>query len=207
MALITKGGTKQIRTNFNEHELRSRSWEKGFLDAPESFELSDITLDGMQIIRNYYNVPMIPSSTLRSDLHNSLTPGASSGSFHKLKNGKVHAVDWEFEDQDIEGSEGYNASIDYYNQMKNKSGALYSQLKAIGVNGIGLYDNFNHTDSRSYTAFWDNSTKKKSYIEAITSTYSNNEDGYIDWSNSIITTSIIIVVLIVLLIWWFKFKK
>lgn len=208
MALITKGGTAQIRTNFNESELQSGSWNGIYTDAPDSFELSDISLDGLQAIRTHYGIEVFVNSTGRSPYHNTAV-GGSKGSFHlfDILDLDVEAIDWRFKDQNIEGSAGYNASIDYYTQVKNKKGILYEKLVSIGIKGFGLYDSFNHIDSRTYLAHWDNSTKKKSYIEAITSTYTNNEDGFLDWKKSITTTSIIVLIIIAVLIWWFKFRK
>ena len=210
MALITKGGTSQIRPNFNESELQSGSWRNGFTDAVDSFELSDNTLDALQFLRDHYGVAMGVNSTYRSDLHNASLTGSASLSFHKLKKAIVRATDFHFIGAHIKGSKAHLADIDYYHQINNKKGVVYDTLvNTYKIKGLGLYDNFNHIDSRvqSGVNFWDNSTKKKSYIEAITSTIQNNEDGVLDWKNSIITTGVIILIIIAALIWWFKYKK
>jgi len=210
MALITKGGTTQLTTNFKESEMQSGSWGKGFLDAAESFDLSDNTINALQIIRNHYNVAIFINSTGRSPQHNMAIGGASkSKHLFSETSPNVLAIDWRFQDQNTAGSAGNIASIDYYSQVKNKTGVLYNQLVSAGIKGFGLYDNFNHIDSRSQTSVsvWDNSTKKKSYTESLSSSFQNNEDGFLDWKKSIINTSIIVLLIIAVLIWWFKFKK
>lgn len=210
MALITKDGTRQIRTNINESELQSGSWNGLYTDAPDSFELSDITLDGVQLVREHYNVPVYFNSTGRSPQQNTAIGGASkSKHLFSFEDSNVEAIDWRFKDQNTVGSAGNLASIDYYNQVKNQKGVLYDKLVAKGIKGFGLYDNFNHTDSRNQTrvSLWDNSTKKKSYTESLTSSFQNNEDGVLDWQKSITVIVIIIILIAIGTLLYFKLKK
>ncbi len=140
--IIRKNSNRQITKNFKERELYSRS-----LDAPDEHYLSDNAVRAVQIIRDFFGVPVIINSTYRTKRHNASIVGASR-SQHLYGN----AIDFTFEDKKY---------LDlYYAQIVNKW-ELYDLLKMAGVRGFGMYDNFMHIDTRLAPAFWDNSSKKK----------------------------------------------
>ncbi len=139
--IIHKGSNRQITVNFKESEFYS-----GSFNAPDTHCLDDNVIRAVQIIRDYFGVPVIIKSTYRTSSHN-LSVGGSSKSQHL----KGKAIDFTFKDKKY---------LDlYYQQIVNKW-ELYDLLKQSGVNGFGMYDNFMHIDTRQIPAFWDNSKKK-----------------------------------------------
>ncbi len=140
--ILKKNSNRQITDNFTERELFSRS-----PDAPDEHFLCDNVIKAVQIVRDYFGVPVIINSTYRTKKHN-LSLRSSEKSQHR----KGKAIDFTFQDKKY---------LDlYYWQIINK-GELYYLLKNAGVNGFGLYNTFAHIDTRKSPAFWDNSTKKK----------------------------------------------
>jgi len=138
---ICKNSNKQLALNFMESEFYS-----GSFNAPDCHYLDTNLIKAVQIIRNYYGVPVAINSTFRTVEHN-LSIGGASHSQHLTG----HALDFTFSDKTY---------LDlYYNEIVNK-GELYYRLKAIGINGLGMYDTFMHIDTRPNSAFWDNSKKK-----------------------------------------------
>jgi hypothetical protein len=142
MAEICRGGNRQIAKNFTEKELYSHS-----IDAPLCFNLSDTTINGLQTIRDWFNTPIIVTSTLRTPTGNALAGGVSN-SRHLTGD----AIDFDFQN---------NADVhlkEFYEQMRCK-GELYRKLREQGINGMGIYDSFIHIDDRpkSVESFWDDS--------------------------------------------------
>jgi len=158
--IINKGNTTPIfpGANFTQDEV----YKASFGTNGEPFTISDDTLKGIQIIRSYYGIPFIVSASYRTPAHEKAKDRTGTG---------THARGLAL-DIDPIGKTANSALLDYHQQIINK-GPLYQQLRAVGINGFGLYDGFIHIDSRSggnqsdaqngSYAFWDNriTTKKK----------------------------------------------
>ena len=128
MTEICRDGNRQITKNFSERELYSKS-----LDAPVCFNLSKTTINGLQTIRDWFNTPIIVTSTNSRHLTGD-------------------AIDFDFQN---------NADVhlkEFYEQMRCK-GELYRKLRKQGINGMGIYASFIHIDDRpkSVESFWDDS--------------------------------------------------
>ncbi len=141
--ILYKNSNRQITKNFTEKELFSKS-----PDAPDSHDLSDRAINGIQIIRDYFGVPVYVTSTYRTEQHNKSIGGASNSQHLKST-----AIDGTFKDDAIMAK--YHAEIE-------SQGPLYQKLIAAGILGFGLYDNFFHIDSRAVATpvVWDNRKKK-----------------------------------------------
>ena len=156
MATINQNGTAQIRDNFTEQELKSGSW-----DAPESWELSDATLDALEYLRQWSGEPIVVTSTLRTPLHNA-SVGASSSSQHLTGN----AIDFKWTDPQV-----HDEMVGKLRQGIVCSGevdgivwsTLYERLGGKG-GGFGWYETFLHIDDRGEegddTIMWDLSNNK-----------------------------------------------
>jgi hypothetical protein len=146
MATICKDGTRQITKNFIESELYSKS-----LDAPQCHFLDDVTIQGLQIVRDHFNAPIRVTSTLRTAAGNALVDGKSN-SRHLAP---ASAIDFQF----INNNDGILKQ--FYEDFKCK-GPLYRKLRAKGINGMGVYKTFIHIDTRnrSVQSFWDESAGK-----------------------------------------------
>ena len=146
MATICKNGRKQISKDFSEQELYSKSF-----DAPECHYLDDKAINALQAIRDWFNVPIKITSTLRTATGNDLIGGASNSRHLQ----PASAIDFQFvENQDATMKK-------FYQDFRCKAG-LYRKLRSMGVNGIGIYKSFIHIDARSsaMSSFWDESAGK-----------------------------------------------
>lgn len=146
MATITRNGTNLVRPNFANNELYTKCPA-----GPASHPLSDITLDGLQIIRDWSGAPMRVTSSWRSTACN-FASGGSQNSEHLSGS----AIDFQWT------SNNENRIKQFREEMKCQ-GQLYQQLRAAGVNGFGFYDTFLHIDDRSNFTAWDYSTKFDGY--------------------------------------------
>lgn len=140
--LIHKNSQNKVSANFKESEFYS-----GSFNAPDPHELDERLVLAAQIIRDFFGIGVIINSTLRTPEHNSSIGGASR-SQHLLGT----AMDFAFAD---------SAFLDIFYIEITEQGELYHKLKALGINGFGMYDTFMHIDTRSTSAFWDNTSKKK----------------------------------------------
>jgi hypothetical protein len=149
---ICKDYNYQVFPHFNIHEFYSKS-----PDAPQCHELSDITMQAVNYIREYYGVPVVITSTYRTRYHELVLLGKKTTGQHFEGN----AIDFKILDK--------AAMEDYQRQVASASGEVFTHLRQMGIAGFGLYDNFNHIDSRpeggshidafgSY-AYWDNRKK------------------------------------------------
>lgn len=145
MANICKGSNRQITKNFTEDELHSKS-----LDAPKCHYLDTTTINALQVIRDWYNTPITVTSTLRTKTGNALVGGVSN-SRHLAP---ASAIDFVF-------SKNHDATMKkFYEDFKCK-GPLHRKLRGMGINGIGIYKEFIHIDTRVPTpSFWDESAGK-----------------------------------------------
>ncbi len=185
MAIARKGVHKKITKNFTQHELRSRSLERGFSDGIEDFNLDDDIIECLQIIRDYYGIPITVSSTGRSPKHNASLKGSATNSQHLYKNGT--AIDFSFVGMKTKGTKGYEAAIHYTHQMANK-GELYDLCFEKGLRGVGYYNSFFHIDARkqSHLSTWgigarDMRLGKTFNLDILTTLFNkDDEDGIID---------------------------
>jgi hypothetical protein len=191
--ILYRNGKRNITKNFTEKELFSKS-----PDAPDSHELNELVINALQIIRDYYNEPVIVNSTYRTEKHNASIGGAKT-SQHLIGTA-------------IDGSFKNTATLEKFYAEIESEGELYKLLRSAGVNGIGLYDNFFHIDVRPETkaAFWDN-RKKKVFTSPteLVKIYNDPEDGSKDFETVKRNTAVVffIVVLIIAGFLYYKFKK
>jgi len=182
---LNKNGTNKYG-NFTEKELFSKS-----IDAGKEHELNKAVIDGFNLIRAYYGVPMFVHSTYRTRAHELVVLGKTSLGQHYYKN----AGDIGFSPTLDSDSDKIKDLIEYQpdlvKQFREK-GELYYQLRNIGITGFGVYDFFVHIDARPegsvFTgndslgkySFWDETNKLRdtpqSFIKGLTSGYSS-EDG------------------------------
>lgn len=154
--LLFKNQNRQIRPNFTEKELFSKS-----SDAPDSHFLNDRVVDAVQAVRDYFGVPVSINSSYRTFEHNRRV-GGSPQSQHL----RGFALDFTFSDK--------NTLERTKSELAAQRGELWNRIRMKGVTAVGIYDGFIHIDARergglqrggmgSY-AFWDNrsgSDKKK----------------------------------------------
>lgn len=154
--LIRKDNTNKVSANFTEAEY----YKASFGTNGDPFDLSDKVINGGQIIRTYFGVPMKVNASYRTSAWD-ISKGRSGTGQHTKKT----ATDFSFVDNG-------NTMLNYHQEILQK-GPLYKELRKAGINGFGLYDNFLHIDSRpggstpdsefGPFSFWDNRTwtKKK----------------------------------------------
>ncbi len=161
MRLIRRGNTGKVSNNFTEKEI----YDAAFGDVGVSFGFDQTTIDGWQIVRDYYGLKIKPTATYRTrdwDLSKN-----RSGYGHHVKR---KAMDAKFVD---ESSDINKETLLKLHQEILNEGPLYHKLRVAGIGGIGLYDTFTHLDSRTAGnqtdeygtwGFWDNRllTKKNS---------------------------------------------
>jgi hypothetical protein len=159
MFVVRKDNSNKLTNNFSEKEV----YDASFGDVGSQFEISDITLRAWQVVRDYFGVPIKLTATYRTAEWD-ISKGRSGNGQHP----KRTAIDGAFI-----GSNADETQLKFHAEIDNK-GNLYNSLREMGVTGIGLYDNFNHLDSRDgggkqsdnygTYAFWDSRTwtKKKS---------------------------------------------
>lgn len=157
--LIRKGNKTNVTANFTEEEY----FNAAFGDVGNSFELSTNTIIGGQIIRDYFGNPMKVNATFRTVAHEK-AQGRSGNGQHPNK----RAIDYGFI-----GANREETMLKYHQEILTK-GTLFKKLRAAGISGFGLYDNFLHIDSRTNATMyrdefgayniWDDriTTKKKS---------------------------------------------
>lgn len=166
---------------FTAKELYSKS-----IDAPSEHELSLITINAVNVVRQYYGAPMIITSTFRTKAHELALSKVTLGEHNKKT-----AIDSTWPNkEDLK-----NFMPDYHKQIIER-GPLFQQLRKVGINGFGIYDGFLHLDSRPVPNkgthsdeigqfdFWDSRTKKPELPETFIQTLNNfffsaysNEDG------------------------------
>ena len=191
--IIKRGSEVYVRNNFKHKEIASKSLDRGFSDGLEEINISSAVLDCLQIIRDYYGVPMEINSSGRSKLHNAYAGGATN-SQHLYKN--LTALDFKFQGMMVNGSKGYKASVNFQNDMVNK-GQLYEILKQNGLRGIGYYNTFFHIDTRAqnHLSEWDNSNGsrlgKNIIVGELSNIFTMSEDGIIDKKDSVLVRSLI----------------
>lgn len=144
--IITRNSNIQLTKNFNAKEFYSHC-----ADVFGSHYLDEKLINAMQFIRDYYDVPIFITSSYRSVLCNSIAGGALNS-----QHLKGLAVDFSFKNENIQKK--------YINDILNKAPIYYSLL-SYGINGIGLYNGFNHIDTRdSDLQLWNESDIKKKVI-------------------------------------------
>jgi hypothetical protein len=163
MYLVRRNNTSKLSNNFTEKEVFDASFGT---DKINEFNISEETIKGWQIIRDWAGVPIKFTSSYRTKEHE-LSKGRSGNGGHP----QMIAIDGVFLKDNTDNLLKFHAEID------NK-GYLYKELRKAGISGIGLYDNFIHLDSRKpennlplpisddygKLSIWDNRTwtKKKS---------------------------------------------
>ncbi len=150
---IHKNYNIKVSPNFTEKEYYSAS----FGTDGSAFEYSDAVIKGGQIIRDYFGVPMKVTASYRTSAWDKSKGRSGTGQHTKRTAGDFAFLDDE--------------TLFKYHKEILERGALYQALRQAGINGIGLYDNFLHIDSRATGntpdsnygnfAFWDNRTWSK----------------------------------------------
>jgi len=150
--VIKKNSQDLVSANFTHAEYYSASRGQG-----ESFELSDICINAIQYIREYFGEPIVITSTRRSKSENKRI-GGSSRSQHITGN----AVDWVFKNNRDKNAEKF------YREIIAGSDFLL-HLLGMGILGIGIYKSSNksgifchlddgksHLNERKEITAWDN---------------------------------------------------
>jgi len=163
--LLIKGSNRNITANFSERELFSKA------PGVQEHNLSDTTINGIQIIREFFGAPIYITSTFRPVWYN-----RSIGSTDTSQHVQQTALDFTFRDAKLQAA---------YNHDIETRGPLYQKLKAAGIRGFGLYRTFGHIDSRRVLTFWDN--RKKKILSQ------NSEDGIMITTNGRILFALIAV--------------
>ena len=130
--VIKKNSQDLVTDNFTHAEYYSASRGQG-----ESFELSDVCINAIQYIREYFGEPIVITSSRRSKSENKRI-GGSSRSQHITGN----AIDIVFRGAGVSNSKCLKKIWD---DLYCK-GELYQTLEEIGILGIGCYDTFIHLD-------------------------------------------------------------
>jgi hypothetical protein len=151
--LIEQNNTSKVSNNFTQKEY----YDASFGTTGKAFNLSDATIKGGQIIRDYFGVPMKVTASYRTRDWD-ISKGRSGIGQHTQRT----ASDYAFLDDD---------TLFKFHKEILERGELYQALRNAGINGIGLYDNFLHIDSRQTGstpdanfgsfAFWDSRTWSK----------------------------------------------
>jgi len=188
MALIVRGESKQIRPNFNSSEFQ-QSWNKGYTLMDQQYNLSDRTLDAVQDVRTESGVGIIITSSLRFPKHNKAVKGASSSRHLPRYNGGLEqlegvtptgdAIDFKFKDQHIKGSEGHKAMLDLQEKLLSDDWKSLPFIVSNGINGVGIYEDFFHFDSRpSAPVRFGSLYKKKTLVGNVVENYfGDGDDG------------------------------
>lgn len=150
METICSTGTRLIRPNFIEQEVYSKS-----PNAPDCHPLSNKTLDGIQLVREFWGAPTSVTSTYRTASHNTAIGGSATSQ---------HITGAAIDIQPVDASIRFEKIKAFYEDMVCK-GPLYQSLKNAGVKGVGIYNSFVHLDDGSNPAnirpsmqFWDQSS-------------------------------------------------
>jgi len=128
--IIKKGDTRNVTPNFKANEFYSTS-----PDAPNEHYISDEVIEAAQYLRTYFNTPVNVNSSFRTPKHNAAIGGAS-----RSQHLKGTALDLSFPNNP-------NALLILKQDILNE-GEIFTKLYSIGIHGFGLYDNFQHIDSR-----------------------------------------------------------
>lgn len=183
---ITNNPDNVIIPHFKESEFFGRT-------TAQSHYLDDRLIQAAAYLRQVYGVPVTITSTYRSPEYNALIGGSKNSQHLKGK-----AIDLQFEKQNL-----------FHEDIANR-GPHYRYLRAMGIKGFGLYQNFTHLDARGDNpgdvfnnsdqygplAFWDN--RKKIVPQA------DPEDGYKGQSRQITGFVALLVILTILAIFTFK---
>jgi hypothetical protein len=143
---IHRGSSALIRKNFKEKEVWTTC---GTYRLPFHW-ISTNTLDGLQVVRDYFGVPMRITSSYRDYVCNS----AKSGTANKSKHIPCQAIDFVFNNKS--GTTNANARKSYEKEIIYK-GPLFKKMYAVGVRGFGSYNNGSfHIDSRQnhFCTWW-----------------------------------------------------
>lgn len=144
---IQKDGKRQLSPNFHEWEFYLGYVTRGATSLrPESHFLDNRLIEAVQLIRDFFNTPVLINSTFR--------PHKTKG-YHP----KGMALDFSFQNSNKDLISAYSWEI-------SKRRELFYKLRAIGINGFGIYDSFGHIDTRqekgmhvdqngNYYALWD----------------------------------------------------
>jgi len=128
--IIRDNPTVRVSKNFTMSEWYSRS-----PDAPASHEIDDRLILVLQSIRDYYDKPVRITSTFRTRQHNKDVGGVWD-SMHT----KGIAVDFYIKDHD---------SFENFRDSLKSFGQWYTNLRDMGIAGIGIYNTFVHIDTRN----------------------------------------------------------
>lgn len=110
------------RTNFKIKEFACK-------DGSDEIKIDDELVEKLQILRSYYNRPLVINSGYRTNAHN-IKVGGSANSQHLL---------------------GKACDIVIKGITPN---ALGTMAKKIGFTGVGIYKDFVHVDTRPTASYW-----------------------------------------------------
>ena len=110
------------RTNFQIKEFACK-------DGSDEIKIDDELVEKLQILRSYYNKPLVINSGYRTNAHNTKV-GGSPNSQHLL---------------------GKACDIVIKGIMPKTLGEL---AKKIGFTGVGIYKDFVHVDTRLNVSYW-----------------------------------------------------
>jgi len=155
---ICKGDDSFIRPNFRASEFYSTSARWGY-SVPECHSFDIRVIDAFQYLRDLSGVPWEITSSYRVIAHNRAI-GSQDTSMHV----KRQAADGE-------PKEDKENVLAYIVEDIASKGVIYAGLRARGINGIGIYDNFIHLDTRENFAVWDYSTEGRYNTPRLSTAY------------------------------------
>ena len=138
---IHRGGKRDLRRNWNEKEF----WTTCNNYTEDVHWVAAPVIDGLQIIREFYNVPMRQTSKYRNATCNAIKSKATKSQHIYMRAGDFIWI-----------KDAWNTRKKYEKDITTR-GPLFQKLYAAGIRGFGSYDNGSfHIDCRqnNYCEYW-----------------------------------------------------
>lgn len=126
-----KGDDQKIATNF-----RAREFDCQGNGCCNTTIIDEKLVEYLQQIRTHFGKPVYLTA-YRCETHNAMIPNAAKNSYH------IYGQAADFHIDGVEPAE------------------IAKYAESIGINGIGLYDDFVHIDTRTSKSFWQGHNQKR----------------------------------------------